>query len=73
MLNNLVVVFFIIAISLFICWLLMNNNGVSYKRQRIDQDPIPVDPIPAFFGDLPMNPLAQLGGSFYLQKTKGGM
>jgi hypothetical protein len=73
MLNILVVVFFIIAISLFICWLLMNNNGVSYKRQRIDQDPISVEPIPASDGDLPMNTLAYLGGPYYLQKTKGGM
>ena len=73
MLNNLVVVFFIIAISLFICWLLMNNNGVSYNRQRINQDPMVIDPIPASDGDLPMNVLADLGGPYYLQMTKGGM
>ena len=73
MLNNLVVVFFIIAISMLICWLLMNNNGVSYKRQRINQDPIVIEPIPTYDGDLPMNTLADLGGPYYLQKTKGGM
>lgn len=74
MLNKLVVVFFIIAISMLICWLLMNNNnGVSYKRQRINQDPMVIEYIPTYEGDLPMNTLAYLGGPKYLQKTKGGM
>ena len=73
MLNKLVVVFFIIAISMLICWLLMNNNGVSYNRQRINQDPMVIEHIPDSQGDLPMNTLADLGGPNHLQMTKGGM
>jgi len=73
MLNNLVVVFFIIAISMLICWLLMNKENVSYKRQRIDQDPMVIEHIPSSQGDLPMYTFADLGGSHYLQKIKGGM
>ncbi len=71
MLNKLVVVFFIIAISMLICWLLMNKEDVSYKIQRINQDPMVIEPIPDSWGDLRMNTLADLGGSYYLQKTKG--
>mgnify|MGYP001319405969 CR=1 FL=1 len=87
MLNNLVVVFFIIAISLFICWLLM--QGGSHKeqpmsmslepsdnatyQQRINQDPMVLQHIPSSVGDLPMIRPPNLFVPNYLQMTKGGM
>lgn len=87
MLNNLVVVFFIIAISLFICWLLMQGGSNKEQsmsmslepsddatfQQRINQNPMVIEPIFPSVGDLPMHTISNLAVPNYLQMTKGGM
>lgn len=75
MLDILVIVFFIIAMSLFICWLLINKEGVE-NNQRIDQNILEINPIhtprpaPVNWSKGPYWRVSNLGGPERLLPTK---
>lgn len=74
MLDNLVIVFFIIAMSLFVCWLLMNKEGVE-NNQRIDQNIMEINPIGSLPAEVnwwegPWWDVKYLGGPEQLLHTK---